>query len=147
MFLAILGAWFSAYVCDYGVWVTWLAMIPGAIIGCVMAARVTMMEMPQMVGLLNAFGGLASAVEAIGLFIDEEAGKKKYFDWDYDDDKKTWDGKYVEEDGDYDSGKPEQGFGVKYYGVQTFALHLALIVGSITFFGSIVACCKLLGKP
>lgn len=29
--------------------------------------------MPQMVGLLNAFGGLASALEALGLFLDPNA--------------------------------------------------------------------------
>ena len=37
--------------------------------------------------------------------------------------------------------------GVRYYSVTTLALHMALIIGSITFWGSLVACGKLMGKP
>ena len=37
--------------------------------------------------------------------------------------------------------------GLRYYSVTTIALHMALIIGSITFWGSLVACGKLMGKP
>ena len=37
--------------------------------------------------------------------------------------------------------------GKKYLIIQSAALHMALIVGSITFFGSLVACAKLQGWP
>ena len=38
-----------------------------------LAVSVKMTQMPQLVGLLNSFGGLAAALEAIGLYVDEFA--------------------------------------------------------------------------
>jgi len=43
-----------------------VAILLGSAIGAVMAQRVEMTAMPQMVGLLNGFGGAASALVAIG---------------------------------------------------------------------------------
>lgn len=40
----------------------------GSILGTIMAKRVAMTDMPQMVGLLNGFGGAASALVAVGEF-------------------------------------------------------------------------------
>jgi NAD(P) transhydrogenase subunit beta len=51
------GQWFSL------VWVT-IAMIVGAAIGYIVAVRVPMTGMPQMVALLNGFGGMASLLVA-----------------------------------------------------------------------------------
>jgi len=45
-----------------------IGIILGSVIGTVMARTVAMTDMPQMVGLLNGFGGLASALVAIGEF-------------------------------------------------------------------------------
>ena len=45
--------------------IVWLGIILGFIVGYYMAIKVTMIEMPQTVALLNAFGGLASAIVAI----------------------------------------------------------------------------------
>lgn len=42
-----------------------LAILVGLFVGYYMAIKVTMIEMPQTVALLNAFGGLASAIVAI----------------------------------------------------------------------------------
>ncbi|HEY9629721.1 MAG TPA: NAD(P)(+) transhydrogenase (Re/Si-specific) subunit beta [Coleofasciculaceae cyanobacterium] len=43
-----------------------VAILLGSAIGAVMAQRVEMTSMPQMVGLLNGFGGAASALVAVG---------------------------------------------------------------------------------
>ncbi|KAF4707281.1 hypothetical protein FOZ62_023100 [Perkinsus olseni] len=73
MTAAVAGAWASQFVCDEGYWLIAVALFPGLIIGILLAGHVTMIQMPQMVGLLNAFGGLASALEALGLFLDPNA--------------------------------------------------------------------------
>ncbi len=43
----------------------WLAMLVGAGLGLILARKVTMLQMPQMVGLLNGFGGAASMIAGI----------------------------------------------------------------------------------
>ncbi|NLB10336.1 MAG: NAD(P)(+) transhydrogenase (Re/Si-specific) subunit beta, partial [Clostridiaceae bacterium] len=40
----------------------WIAMLIGALLGIILARKVTMLQMPQMVGLLNGFGGAASMI-------------------------------------------------------------------------------------
>ena len=45
-------------------WELWLFTVIGLAIGLVWAYRVKMIQMPQMVGLLNGFGGAASAIVA-----------------------------------------------------------------------------------
>ena len=43
----------------------WIAMLIGAALGLWISAKVQMIQMPQMVGLLNGFGGLASMIAGI----------------------------------------------------------------------------------
>ena len=43
----------------------WIGMVVGGIIGCILAYRVKMIQMPQMVALLNGLGGGASAFVAL----------------------------------------------------------------------------------
>src|SRR5690606_36251775 len=43
----------------------WVGIVVGSAIGCTLAYRVKMIEMPQMVALLNGLGGGASALVAI----------------------------------------------------------------------------------
>jgi NAD(P) transhydrogenase subunit beta len=45
-----------------------VGVLVGAVLGAVMAQKVEMTAMPQMVGLLNGFGGAASALVAVGEF-------------------------------------------------------------------------------
>lgn len=45
--------------------VLWIAVLLGAVIGYLIAMRVAMIQMPQMVGLLNGLGGGASALVAL----------------------------------------------------------------------------------
>ena len=53
--------------------IIWLAMAVGLLIGYFMAIKVSMIQMPQTVALLNAFGGLASAIVAmISINMDEK---------------------------------------------------------------------------
>ncbi len=40
----------------------WVAMLIGTILGLILSRKVTMLQMPQMVGLLNGFGGGASMI-------------------------------------------------------------------------------------
>jgi len=44
--------------------ILWISMILGAFLGCLLAVYVIMTQMPQLVALLNGFGGAASAIVA-----------------------------------------------------------------------------------
>jgi len=50
-------------------WTILAGAVVGAVVGAFLALRVRMTAMPQMVGMLNGFGGLASAVVALAEFI------------------------------------------------------------------------------
>ncbi len=72
MLLAIVVTLFDREIVHY---TTILAgLIVGTVVGAAMAIRVRMTAMPQMVGLLNGFGGLASATVAFSEYL------KVYFD-------------------------------------------------------------------
>merc|ERR1719316_2378750 len=109
MTLAIGGAWASDWVCDHGYWIVAAALVPGAVVGAGMAHHYgkDMLKIPVMVGLFNAFGGLASSLEAVGLFVDSNASY-----------------------GPNGTGEAREVI------IQSVALHLSLFIGSITFFGS-----------
>ena len=57
----------------------WVAMLIGALIGMRMAKRVLMIQMPQMVGLLNGFGGLASMIAGILTLVGPDAMQANKF--------------------------------------------------------------------
>jgi H+-translocating NAD(P) transhydrogenase subunit beta len=84
-----------------------VGIIIGSILGTIMANTVAMTDMPQMVGLLNGFGGAASALVAVGEF------------WRY---------LTIPE-----SPTPDA----------TITLLLGVLIGGITFTGSVVAFAKL----
>jgi len=86
------------------VWLMYPAMAVGAIIGLILARRVKMIEMPQLVALLNGIGGAASAIVASFAFTSL-----------------------------YHSGE--------FFGKTTASL--AVVVGTVTLFGSLVAAGKL----
>jgi NAD(P) transhydrogenase subunit beta len=62
MLVAIVATLLDASVVSYGVIVA--GIVVGALIGSVLAMRIEMTAMPQMVALLNGFGGAASALVA-----------------------------------------------------------------------------------
>jgi NAD(P) transhydrogenase subunit beta len=66
MGIAITGTLLERQVISYELIV--VGVIAGSILGTIMAKTVAMTDMPQMVGLLNGFGGAASALVAVGEF-------------------------------------------------------------------------------
>ncbi len=66
MLIAIVATLLHQNVLNYEMILVAIAI--GSAIGAVMAYRVEMTAMPQMVGLLNGFGGAASALVAVGEF-------------------------------------------------------------------------------
>ena len=60
MVVAIGATALNAQVTGYGVLIT--SMLPAILIGAIIAARAAMTAMPQLVGLLNGFGGLAAVL-------------------------------------------------------------------------------------
>eukprot|EP00002_Diphylleia_rotans_P014183 TRINITY_DN275_c0_g1_i2.p1 TRINITY_DN275_c0_g1~~TRINITY_DN275_c0_g1_i2.p1 ORF type:complete len:918 (+),score=217.34 TRINITY_DN275_c0_g1_i2:81-2834(+) len=98
---------------DDGWWLIPTSTAIGGAIGVYMAQTVQMTGMPQMVGLFNAFGGLAAALESIALYVYSKA-----------------------EDGSSENESR----------VQMAFLLISLVVGMVTFFGSLIACGKLDGQ-
>ena len=75
MLIAIVVTLGDRHIVSY--WTIIAGIIAGGTIGGVLAVRVKMTGMPQMVGLLNGFGGLASAVVALGEFLWSAADPSK----------------------------------------------------------------------
>ncbi|WKZ70773.1 MAG: NAD(P)(+) transhydrogenase (Re/Si-specific) subunit beta [Melioribacteraceae bacterium] len=70
MLLAVVITLFDHMIITYE-WII-AGLVVGSLIGSVMATKVQMTGMPQMVGLLNGFGGGASAVVALGEYYKVE---------------------------------------------------------------------------
>lgn len=66
MLIAVVATLLDQQVLNYEMILVGIAI--GSLVGIVMAQKVAMTAMPQMVGLLNGFGGAASALVAIGEF-------------------------------------------------------------------------------
>lgn len=69
MFLAIVITLFDKHVISYEFII--IGIVIGSVIGSIMAIKVPMTGMPQMVGLLNGFGGGASALVALSEYYKE----------------------------------------------------------------------------
>lgn len=68
----IAGYWAdSTYTYDEGVWLIAASMAPGIICGLWSAIAVEITGLPELVGAYNGFGGLAAALEGIGLYLGE----------------------------------------------------------------------------
>lgn len=76
MFLAVAVTLFDRGILTYQ-WIL-IGVVIGSLAGAVMAMRVQMTAMPQMVGLLNGFGGLASALVACAELIKPSASADLY---------------------------------------------------------------------
>ncbi|MBD1889939.1 NAD(P)(+) transhydrogenase (Re/Si-specific) subunit beta [Trichocoleus sp. DQ-A3] len=66
MLLAIVATLLDRQVLNYEMIL--LGLLIGSVLGAIAAYKVEMTDMPQMVGLLNGLGGLASALVAVGEF-------------------------------------------------------------------------------
>jgi len=97
----------------------WIAggMVIGTVIGLLFAIRVQMTSMPEMVALFNGFGGIASALVATSVY------------WDL-----------VVQRGP--AGTVYQALGTD----EAITVMLSILIGGITFTGSLVALFKLQGK-
>ncbi len=108
MLIAIIVTLFDQHVLTFE-WI-FLGMIVGGIIGVLMAYKTPMTGMPQMVGLLNGFGGGASLLVALS----EYYKMKNFAYWNYT--------------------------------IETnITVFLSILIGAITFTGSLIAFGKLQG--
>jgi len=122
MTLLIVGYWTNNdYTYGSGPWLIAVSMVPGIVLGMWSALSVEFTGLPELVGAYNGFGGLAAALEAIGLYLDPLAT-------------------YVIRGGKIVGQQTSP-----MLWVQAFALCLSIIIGCITFTGSIVAVLKLHG--
>ncbi len=108
---------------------TWIivGLVIGSAVGAIMAKRVQMTQMPEMVALLNGFGGLSSTFVGLATYFSlAEAGRR----------------------GTLGAMMEQAGQGGWFGGIN---LGLTIIVGSVTFTGSMIAFLKLSekmsGKP
>ncbi len=106
MVLALVATLLGHEVRDYGFIVA--GVVGGAVIGAVLAARIQMTAMPQLVAALHSFVGLAAVLVAIGTFLNHRTAG-------------TVDGVLMAE------------------------LSVGIIIGAITFTGSVIAFGKLQG--
>jgi NAD(P) transhydrogenase subunit beta len=113
-------------------WWILAGLVVGSLVGVVLAARVKMTQMPEMVALLNGFGGLASAIVGVASYAQ-----------------------YLETTADHSGTMAELSARALGEGGGAFAavnLMLTILVGGVTFTGSVVAFAKLAevwitGKP
>ena len=118
----IIAYWVDdAYTYDEGQWLIAASMAPGILIGLGSAFGVAMTGLPEMVGAYNGFGGLAAALEGVGLYLDPSA-------------------RYLVRD-----GKELARQSSEMLWVQGIALILSVVIGMMTFTGSMIAVGKLNG--
>ena len=114
MLLAIVVTLTDQRILDFAYIVT--GLVVGGLIGVILATHVQMTGMPQMVGLLNGFGGVASALVAYAEYnrISGDASIAVFTATDVDT-------------------------------VVITTIGLSVLIGTVTFFGSLVAAAKLHG--
>ena len=108
----IAGYWIDeTYTYDDGRWLIAASMGPGIIVGLWSAMSVEITGLPELVGAYNGFGGLAAALEGIGLYLDPNA---KFF---------VRSGEIITQQTD------------AMLWVQAIALVLSVVIGMMTFTG------------
>lgn len=109
------------YTYDDGPWLIAVSMAPGALFGLWSAGAVAMTALPEMVGAYNGFGGLAAALTGYGLYLDPTSTflVRKGEQIVPQTDAMLW--------------------------VQAIALILSIVIGMMTFSGSMIAVAKLHG--
>ena len=112
MLIACVATAFSSKVTGYGILL--VTIIPGAIIGAILASRIAMTSMPELVAILHSFVGAAAVLVGIGSFVH---------------------GAPVDS-----LDKPLVGSALTIHEIEIF---VGVFIGAITFTGSIVAFGKL----
>ena len=72
MIIAFVATALGSQVTGYGTLVA--VIVPGAIIGAILAARVAMTSMPELVAILHSFVGLAAVLVGIANYLQPESG-------------------------------------------------------------------------
>ena len=72
MAIAFIATAFSANVTNYATLIT--AIIPAVIIGAILASRVAMTSMPELVAILHSFVGLAAVLVGVSNYLQPESG-------------------------------------------------------------------------
>ncbi len=106
MAIALIATIAGAYVTSYGILA--LCMIIGAVIGIMVAARVQMTQMPELVAILHSFVGLAAVLVGFASYLDPEAN--------FSGTEKT---------------------------IHDIEIYLGVLIGAVTFTGSVIAFGKL----
>jgi len=115
MLLAVVGTLLDLGLVDYR-WIL-AGLVLGSLIGSVLAVRVPMTSMPEMVAILNGFGGAASALVVIAIYWVDIAEKGT------------------------------TGISAALMGdAEAITAFLSILIGGVTFSGSVVAYAKLSGK-
>ncbi len=124
MLLAVIATFIALGSVNY----TWIisGLIVGGAIGGILAKRVEMTSMPELVALFNGLGGAASFLVALSMFF-----KLRYSGWWVELDKLDIEKTLSEIPGGGTTG---------------IALALSLLVGGLTLSGSVIAFAKLSGK-
>lgn len=118
----IVGYWVdTAYTYGDGVWLIAVSMAPGIVIGVWSALAMEFTALPEMVGAYNGFGGLAAALEGVGLYLDPDAINLVR------------------------GGVVVAPLTTSMLWIQAIALVLSIVIGAATFTGSFVAVFKLHG--
>jgi len=109
MAIALLATILGAHVTSYGVLAVCMAV--GAVIGIIVAARVQMTAMPELVAILHSFVGLAAVLVGFASYLDPES---------------------------HLSGVEKT--------IHEVEIYLGVLIGAVTFTGSVIAFGKLSGK-
>lgn len=119
MLLAVAVTLLNQHIVSF--WGILIGVVIGSAIGAWMATTVEMTDMPQMVALLNGFGGIASTLVAGAAFLEATPSAEAFFNT---------------------TGVEQTTFSVTQLAVATA---LSGLIGSVTFWGSLVAFGKLQG--
>ena len=118
----IAGYWIDhVYTFGTGRWLIAASMGPGIVIGLWSAMSVEITGLPELVGAYNGLGGLAAALEGFAQYLDPNAANF------------VRNGKVI---------LPQTN---PMLWVQAIALVLSVVIGMMTFTGSLIACAKLHG--
>eukprot|EP01048_Picozoa_sp_COSAG05_P016986 COSAG05_NODE_2261_length_3322_cov_2.721688_1_plen_806_part_00 len=118
MLVTVVASYISDYVTDEAYWLIPVCIVPTSIFGIWYAYSVVTDRLPELVGLFNSFGGLAAALEGIAVYLDRTSHRSMY------------------------TGVVLTPTEQK---IQLVVLFLSIIVGMMTFTGSIIAVLKLTG--
>ncbi|CBZ51478.1 NAD(P)+ transhydrogenase, beta subunit, related [Neospora caninum Liverpool] len=122
MLVAVIGTLVSPFVYDRALWIFFVVCVPPAVISVIAAMLVKMTSIPQLVGALNAFGGLAATLESFALYFSPyEVAKQEAM-------QSVAETRYLQ-----------------FQVYQTVFYLTGASIGMITFTGSLVACGKLSG--